>query len=186
MSLPAKKSDQDDWVSRAYLPKNMTRWTFPPAPVRRQHRRCTAQASSRGNVEMSNARSSKSKWSEPCTQDDPITSIMDDIGLDNESFSVVIVGGGPHALAALAALASHEDGMVGPAGSRPTALAHPASSSHGTCVHRSLCDRSWLALHAVVEQALRGPGDQPPALACLRSPCGLRAKGAGQLCHSGG
>ena len=29
---------------------------------------------------------------------------MDDIGLDDESFSIVIIGGGPHALAALAAL----------------------------------------------------------------------------------
>lgn len=34
---------------------------------------------------------------------------MDDIGLDDESFSIVIIGGGPHALAALAAL--HDAGL---------------------------------------------------------------------------
>ena len=39
-----------------------------------------------------------------CCDDSLITSIYDDIGLHDESVSVVIVGGGPHALAALAAL----------------------------------------------------------------------------------
>ena len=73
--------------------------------------------------------------SKPCTHDDP-ADVMDDIGLDNESFStdVVIVGGGPHALAALAAL-SHAD-AVG-TGLRPTARTRPANSSHGVgVVHR--------------------------------------------------
>ncbi len=70
--------------------------------------------------------------SKPCTHDDP-ADVMDDIGLDNESFSVVIVGGGPHALAALAAL-SHAD-AVG-TGLRPTARTRPANSSHGVGVHR--------------------------------------------------
>ena len=42
---------------------------------------------------------------EPCICCEPPTSVMDDnIGLEDESASVVIVGGGPHALAALAAL----------------------------------------------------------------------------------
>ena len=36
---------------------------------------------------------------------------MDDIGLGDESVSIVIVGGGPHALAALAAL--HDDSRPG-------------------------------------------------------------------------
>ena len=36
--------------------------------------------------------------------DEPATSVIDDIGDNDESCSVVIVGGGPHALAALAAL----------------------------------------------------------------------------------
>ena len=73
--------------------------------------------------------------SKPCAHDDP-ADVMDDIGLDNESFStdVVIVGGGPHALAALAAL-SHAD-AVG-TGLRPTARTRPANSSHGVgVVHR--------------------------------------------------
>ena len=39
-----------------------------------------------------------------CTCDEPATSVLDDIGLDDERASIVIVGGGPHALAALAAL----------------------------------------------------------------------------------
>ena len=72
--------------------------------------------------------------SKPCTHDDP-ADVMDDIGLDNESFSVdiAVVGGGPHALAALAAL-SHAD-AVG-TGLRPTARTRPANSSHGVGVHR--------------------------------------------------
>jgi hypothetical protein len=82
----------------------------------------------------------KEAWSKPCTcetttitsvMDDigldetsctcettTITSVMDDIGLDDESFSVVIVGGGPHALAALTAL--HDHALLN--GSSPSSL----------------------------------------------------------------
>ena len=46
---------------------------------------------------------SKSGCPKPCCETP--TSIMDaDLGLDDDSASIVIVGGGPHALAALAAL----------------------------------------------------------------------------------
>ena len=38
-----------------------------------------------------------------CACDVPVTSVIDD-GLDDEFASIIIVGGGPHALAALAAL----------------------------------------------------------------------------------
>ena len=50
--------------------------------------------------------SKQSHRSKPLTRDDSVSSVMDDIGIgqDDESFSVVIVGGGPHALAALSAL----------------------------------------------------------------------------------
>ena len=41
-------------------------------------------------------------WCRQCC--DPPTSVMDDAGFDDESASIVIVGGGPHALAVLAAL----------------------------------------------------------------------------------
>ena len=43
--------------------------------------------------------------------DAPVASVMDDnVGLRDESASIVIVGGGPHALAALAAL--HEGSLA--------------------------------------------------------------------------
>ena len=61
----------------------------------------------------------KEAWSKPCTcETTTITSVMDDIGLDDESFSVVIVGGGPHALAALTAL--HDHALLN--GSSPSSL----------------------------------------------------------------
>jgi len=49
-----------------------------------------------------------------CTCEEP-ASVLDDIGLDDESASIVIVGGGPHALAALAAL--HDSSQCGDADS---------------------------------------------------------------------
>ena len=45
----------------------------------------------------------------PCC-DVPVTSVIDDLSLHDESASIVIVGGGPHALAALAAL--HEGSLA--------------------------------------------------------------------------
>ena len=53
---------------------------------------------------------SKSGWPQPCDVcDAPVDSVIDDAGIDDESASIVIVGGGPHALAALAAL--HEGSL---------------------------------------------------------------------------
>ena len=46
----------------------------------------------------------------PCCQETFTSVIDDDIGLNDESASIVIVGGGPHALAALAAL--HEGSLA--------------------------------------------------------------------------
>ena len=41
----------------------------------------------------------------PCNCDDDVTSVIDnDVGVDDEAVSIAIVGGGPHALSALAAL----------------------------------------------------------------------------------
>ena len=51
------------------------------------------------------AHPSKSAWPKPCaTCEAAITSVIDGIGIDDEPASIVIVGGGPHALAALSAL----------------------------------------------------------------------------------
>ena len=50
---------------------------------------------------------SDSKWFK-CSCEEAPTSIIDDILVEDERASVVIVGGGPHALAALAAL--HDGG----------------------------------------------------------------------------
>ena len=53
---------------------------------------------------------SKGGWPQPCDVcDAPVDSVIDDAGIDDESASIVIVGGGPHALAALAAL--HEGSL---------------------------------------------------------------------------
>ena len=41
---------------------------------------------------------------EICEAKASATSVMDDIGMHDESASVVIIGGGPHSLAALSAL----------------------------------------------------------------------------------
>ena len=57
--------------------------------------------------------SSKGEEAKSCCEracEAPKTSVLDDIGLDDEEASIVIVGGGPHALAALAAL--HEDSFA--------------------------------------------------------------------------
>ena len=55
---------------------------------------------------------SKTKWPKACDRcEAPVTSVIDDdIGLHDESCSVVIVGGGPSGLSALAAL--HEGSMA--------------------------------------------------------------------------
>ena len=109
----------------------------------------------------------RTKARKPCACDAPVTSVIDgDIGLDDESASVVIVGGGPHALAALAAL--HEgslgfqqygdDGFfqarvgfgslqkVGTGARSPTAMPCPAASRiPPTVVHASQSASSTLA-----------------------------------------
>ena len=47
----------------------------------------------------------------PCNCDDDVTSVIDnDVGVDDEAVSIAIVGGGPHALSALAAL--HEGSLA--------------------------------------------------------------------------
>ena len=63
--------------------------------------------------------SSKNGWPAQCEKcEKPVVSVIDDSGLDDESASVVIVGGGPHALAALAALhEGFQQGDEGPSGS---------------------------------------------------------------------
>lgn len=45
-----------------------------------------------------------------CSCEEPVLSVIDDAGLHDESATVVIIGGGPHALAALAAL--HEGSLA--------------------------------------------------------------------------
>lgn len=137
-------------------------------------------------------------WSKSEAPPSPATVIDSAIGLQDEPAKIVIIGGGPHALAALASL--KEDSLqTEDAGSR--ASCRPAARAQGTALaltshcrltrrirpgvsyHRDLRGRSWFALHAGVEHSLRRPGDQPPALACNRSPHGLRPYRASRLCH---
>ena len=61
----------------------------------------------------------KSESSKPCYAcDAPKTSVIDDLGSHDESASIVIVGGGPHALAALSALHEGRLEIGGDEGSR--------------------------------------------------------------------
>ena len=58
---------------------------------------------------MSDAESSKAGCPKPCCEPH-VSSVIDDVGLHDESATVVIVGGGPHALATLSAL--HEGSLA--------------------------------------------------------------------------
>lgn len=66
--------------------------------------------------------SSKKYAFDTCSCQAPVLSVMDDIGLHDEFATVVIVGGGPHALAALSAL--HENSLAFPQFANDAAFAN--------------------------------------------------------------
>lgn len=74
----------------------------------------------------------------------PATSVIDDIGADDEHATVVIIGGGPHALAALSALHDNSFAFHNQHGSY-TKIGSGATTPLILCyrVH-SLCDLSIL------------------------------------------
>ena len=89
----------------------------------------------------------------------PVTSVMNDIGL--ESVDIVIVGGGPHALAALSALRDgslDEEGQGSPDGSDSSCTlgtglrALPLLLSNKTCVCRAcwICHDALTNMNAIM------------------------------------
>ena len=96
-------------------------------------RRGAAQSCSKGN----------------CTRQcsDDVDSVIDgDLSLHDESASVVVIGGGPHALAALAALHDGSLGAEGRAGIGSVCVIDPASRFM----------QSWNARFGALEMALPG------------------------------